>query len=63
MKDSDTTTTYRNYKPNPIKDLRAEAPPSNVKTYKAIPDGNGDFLRDKTGNLILGEEVGHATGD
>ena len=30
---------------------------SEVRRYRAIPDGNGGFLRDKAGNPVLGRRL------
>lgn len=37
--------------------LRSAGPNSEVRLYKAVPDGNGGFKRDKAGHLILGERI------
>ena len=37
--------------------LRAAGLNSEVRCYKAIPDGNGDYLRDKRGHVLLGEPI------
>ena len=37
--------------------LRTAGPNSEVVTYKAVPDGNGGFKRDKAGHLLLGKRI------
>jgi len=36
------------------RDLRSGAPPSEVRTFKAIRTPDGDFKRDIHGNAIIG---------
>jgi len=40
-----------------VNTLRAAGLNSDIRCYRAIPDGNGDFLRDKAGNPILGKLI------
>ena len=37
--------------------LRTAGANSKVRLYKAIPDGNGEYLTDKAGHTILGEFI------
>lgn len=30
---------------------------SEVRLFRAIPDGSGDYMRDKRGNVLLGQPI------
>ena len=47
---------------NTIEGLRSAGPASEIRYYHSIPDGNGDYVRDHTGNAVVGKRIRCAVG-
>ena len=44
-------------KGNTVDGLRSAGPASAVRYFHSIPDGNGDYIRDRVGNAVLGKRI------